>query len=117
MTLDIADPDVHRVLFESEVVVFLEVEIPPELDVTMHRHPYPSMFARDTGAGPSSAGISLQEPHLDPVHEVYPVIDIQVTFRWRCKRQLRACLPSAGLRCWNAGGLSATKGEEQFTLR
>src|SRR2546429_3302315 len=30
MTLDIADPDVHRVLFESEVVVFLEVEIPPE---------------------------------------------------------------------------------------
>jgi hypothetical protein len=33
----------------------------------MHGHPYPSVFARDTGAGPSTAGIPLQESHLEPV--------------------------------------------------
>src|ERR1700685_4672089 len=48
---EIADPDVHRVLFENEHVMFLEVANPPELDVKMHGHPYPSVFARDTGVG------------------------------------------------------------------
>ena len=46
---EIADPDVHRVLFENENIMFLEVSNPPELDVQMHGHPYPSVFARDTG--------------------------------------------------------------------
>lgn len=63
---EIADPDVHRVLFENEVVMFLEVANPPELDVRMHGHPYPSVFARDTGGGPSTAGVPLQDTHLDP---------------------------------------------------
>src|ERR1700730_3319198 len=58
---EIADPDVHRVLFENENIMFLEVSNPPELDVKMHGHPYPSVFARDTGSGPSTAGIPLQE--------------------------------------------------------
>ena len=63
---EIADPDVHRVLFENESVMFLEVANPPELDVRMHGHPYPSVFARDTGGGQSTAAIPLQETHLDP---------------------------------------------------
>lgn len=63
---EIADPDVHRVLFENENIMFLEVANPPELDVRMHGHPYPSVFARDTGSGPGVAGIPLAESHLDP---------------------------------------------------
>ena len=63
---ELADPDVHRVLFENENIMFLEVANPPELDVHMHGHPYPSVFARDTGSGPGVAGIPLAESHLDP---------------------------------------------------
>ena len=63
---EIADPDVHRVLFENENIMFLEVANPPELDVHMHGHPYPSVFARDTGSGSGVAGIPLAESHLDP---------------------------------------------------
>jgi len=63
---EVADSDVHRVLFENENVMFLEVANPPELDVHMHGHPYASVFARDTGSGPGVAGIPLQESHLDP---------------------------------------------------
>lgn len=63
---EIADPDVHRVLFENENIMFLEVTNPPGLDVRMHGHPYPSVFARDTGGGPGTAGIPLEDTHLDP---------------------------------------------------
>ena len=63
---EIADPDVHRVLFENENIMFLEVANPPEFDVKMHGHPYPSVFARDTGGGQSTSGIHLTETHLDP---------------------------------------------------
>ena len=63
---EIADPDVHRVLFENENIMFLEVSNPPGLDVRMHGHPYPSVFARDTGSGQSTAGIPVEETHLDP---------------------------------------------------
>jgi hypothetical protein len=63
---EIADPDVHRVLFENANIMFLEVSNPPGLDVRMHGHPYPSVFARDTGSGQSTAGIPVEETHLDP---------------------------------------------------
>ena len=69
---EVADPDVHRVLFEDEHVMFLEVANPPGLDVRMHGHPYPSVFARDTGglatgAGPAmAAGAALDDTHLEP---------------------------------------------------
>jgi hypothetical protein len=63
---EIADPDVHRVLFENENIMFIEVSNPPGLDVRMHGHPYPSVFARDTGGGEGPAGIPVQESHLDP---------------------------------------------------
>ncbi len=63
---EVADPDVHRVLFENENIMFLEVANPPELDVRLHGHPYPSAFARDTGGGAGVAGIPLQDFHLDP---------------------------------------------------
>jgi hypothetical protein len=62
---EIADPDVHRVLFESANIMFLEVANPPELDVKMHGHPYPSVFARDTGTAPTTSGAVLDETHLD----------------------------------------------------
>lgn len=63
---EVADPNVHRVLFENENIMFLEVANPPELDVHMHGHPYPSVFARDTGSGAGVAGVPLAESHLDP---------------------------------------------------
>src|SRR5579872_3605915 len=63
---EVADPDVHRVLFENANIMFLEVANPPELDVRMHGHPYPSVFARDTGSGAGVAGVPLEESHLDP---------------------------------------------------
>jgi hypothetical protein len=63
---EIADPDVHRVLFESANIMFLEVANPPELDVRMHGHPYPSVFARDTGASQTTSGVVLDDVHLDP---------------------------------------------------
>jgi hypothetical protein len=62
----IADPGVHRVLYEDDNVMFLEVANPPGLDVKMHGHPYPSVFARDAGAGPTTAGVAIQDDLLDP---------------------------------------------------
>jgi hypothetical protein len=63
---EIADPDVHRVLFENGDIMFIEVANPPGLGVRMHGHPYPSVFARDTGSGQGVAGIPLEDTHLDP---------------------------------------------------
>jgi mannose-6-phosphate isomerase-like protein (cupin superfamily) len=63
---EIADPDVHRVLFENGNIMFLEVANPPELAVKMHGHPYPSVFARDTGASQTTSGIVLDDAHQDP---------------------------------------------------
>ncbi len=70
---EVADPDVHRVLYEDEHIMFLEVANPPGLAVRMHGHPYPSVFARDsggapvTGSGPASAaGVPIDDTHLDP---------------------------------------------------
>jgi hypothetical protein len=63
---EIADPDVHRVLFENASIMFLEVSNPPELNVKMHGHPYPSVFARDTGASQTTSGVVLDDTHLDP---------------------------------------------------
>jgi hypothetical protein len=69
---EIADPAVHRLLYEDENIMFLEVTNPPGFDVKMHGHPYPSVFARDTGAGDSrsglnaTAGADMSDTHLDP---------------------------------------------------
>src|SRR3954471_763815 len=60
---EVADPDVHRVLFENENVMFLEVANPPDLDVRMHGHPYPSVFARDTGGAQTTSGVVLDDKH------------------------------------------------------
>jgi hypothetical protein len=62
---EIADPDVHRVLYEDDDVMFLEVANPPGLDVKMHGHPYPSVFARDAGAGATTAGVAMKDVLLD----------------------------------------------------
>jgi hypothetical protein len=53
---EVADPDVHRVLYQDENVVFMEVSNPPGLDVRMHGHPYPSVFVRDSGGGGGARG-------------------------------------------------------------
>ena len=70
---EIAAPNVHRVLYEDEHIMFLEVANPPGLNVRMHGHPYPSVFARDTGSGPATrsgpagaAGVPIDDTHLDP---------------------------------------------------
>ncbi|TMB32635.1 MAG: hypothetical protein E6J61_07100 [Deltaproteobacteria bacterium] len=62
---EIADPDVHRVLYEDGEIMFLEVANPPGLDVRMHGHPYPSVFARDAGAGQNTAGVAMKDVLLD----------------------------------------------------
>ena len=61
------------VLFEDAHIMFLEVANPPGLDVRMHGHPYPSVFARDTGGGAGAgtgaargAGVPIDDTHLDP---------------------------------------------------
>src|ERR1700676_631562 len=53
---EIADGDVHRVLYADDRVMFLEVSNPPGLDVHMHGHPYASVFVRDSGGGAAPAG-------------------------------------------------------------
>ena len=63
---EVADPDVHRELFENANIMFLEVANPPDLDVKMHGHPYPSVFARDTGASQTTSGVTLDDTHMDP---------------------------------------------------
>jgi mannose-6-phosphate isomerase-like protein (cupin superfamily) len=71
---EIADPVVHRVLYEDADIMFLEVTNPPGFDVKMHGHPYASVFARDTGTvvGSTSlgatAGAEMTDTHLDPAN-------------------------------------------------
>jgi mannose-6-phosphate isomerase-like protein (cupin superfamily) len=48
---EIADSDVHRVHYEDEHVMLLEVSNPPLLDVHMHGHPFISVFAHDSDTG------------------------------------------------------------------
>jgi hypothetical protein len=52
---EVADPDVHRMLYEDENVRLLEVSNPPGLDVNMHGHPFPSVFVRDSGGSGGNA--------------------------------------------------------------
>jgi hypothetical protein len=64
---EIADGDVHRVLYADDRVMFLEVTNPPGLDVHMHGHPYASVFVRDSGGGaagplPAEAPLPLPPP-------------------------------------------------------
>ena len=59
---EVADPDVHRMLYEDENVRLLEVSNPPGLDVNMHGHPLPSVFVRDSGGmGGATAARSTLE--------------------------------------------------------
>jgi hypothetical protein len=48
---EIADSDVHHVLYKDAHVMFLEVINPPLLDTRMHGHPYASVFAHDSNTG------------------------------------------------------------------
>lgn len=48
---EIADGDVHRVLYEDKNVMFLEVANPPGLDIHMHGHPFASVFGHDSSTG------------------------------------------------------------------
>jgi hypothetical protein len=77
---EIADGDVHRVLYADDRVMFLEVTNPPGLDVRMHGHPFASVFVRDSGALPGNAAApptggsgapagSLNDGLLDPKSE------------------------------------------------
>ena len=52
---EIADSDVHKVLYQDDHVMFMEVNNPPALDVHMHGHPYASVFAHDSTTGAKAA--------------------------------------------------------------
>src|SRR5207253_10500227 len=47
----IADGDIHRVLYEDQHVMFLEVSNQPFIDIHMHGHPYASVFTHDSNNG------------------------------------------------------------------
>ena len=51
---EIADGDVHRILYEDNHVMLLEVSNPPLLDVHLHGHPFISVFANDSDIGPAN---------------------------------------------------------------
>ena len=53
---EIADSDVHRVLYSDERTMLMEVTNPPGLDVHMHGHPYASVFVRDSGSTAGAPG-------------------------------------------------------------
>lgn len=55
---EIAAPLVHRMRYEDDHIQFLEVVNPPGYQMQMHGHPYPSVFARMSGAPGSGGGIS-----------------------------------------------------------
>jgi hypothetical protein len=53
---EIADSDVHRVLYSDSRTMLMEVSNPPGLDVHMHGHPYASVFVRDSGSTAGAPG-------------------------------------------------------------
>jgi hypothetical protein len=53
---EIADSDVHRVLYADNRTMLMEVSNPPGLDVHMHGHPYASVFVRDSGSTAGAPG-------------------------------------------------------------
>jgi hypothetical protein len=63
---EIADPDVHRVLYADDRIMLLEVTNPPGLDVHMHGHPYPSVFAQDVGGNSRATDPALAALPADP---------------------------------------------------
>jgi hypothetical protein len=70
MDAEIADSDVHRILYQDDHVMFMEVINPPALDVHMHGHPYASVFAHDSTTGAKSSvaqpSYAVGPTRLDP---------------------------------------------------
>ena len=62
---EIAAAQVHRVPFENEHVMLMEVSNPPGYRMQMHGHPYPSIFARMSG-GTTAQGLAPSERFLEP---------------------------------------------------
>ena len=59
---EIADGDVHRVLYEDNHVMLLEVSNPPLLDVHLHGHPFISVFANDSDTGAPNPAAPVPAP-------------------------------------------------------
>jgi hypothetical protein len=60
-----AAPAVHRVRYEDEHIMLMEVANPPGYPMQMHGHPYPSVFARSSGSthlGGGGPGDQYLEP-------------------------------------------------------
>jgi hypothetical protein len=63
---EIAAPKVHRVPFEDEHVMLMEVSNPPGYTMQMHGHPYPSVTAMSALLAFSGKGMPLKDTKLDP---------------------------------------------------
>jgi len=67
---EIADGDVHRVLYDDTHVMLLEVNNPPGINMYMHGHPFASVFAHDSNIGPKAPGpqppFASGDSRLDP---------------------------------------------------
>lgn len=62
---EIADPDVHRVLYADDRVMLLEVSNPPGFDVHMHGHPYATVSGQDTAPGGGNPQAATPAPAAD----------------------------------------------------
>jgi hypothetical protein len=74
---EVADGAVHRILFEDELVMLMEVSNPPLLDVFMHGHPFISVFARDSDFGGRHPNAPANpRPRSVPLEEKSPYNDM-----------------------------------------
>ena len=62
---EISAAEVHRVHYEDDHIMVMEVSNPPGYQMRMHGHPYPSVFARNAG-GDATTALPPQERYLDP---------------------------------------------------
>ena len=63
---EVAAPDVHRLHYQDDHIMLLEVLNPPGYRMQMHGHPYPSVFAQDAAGAPAGAGLVSRDHYLDP---------------------------------------------------
>jgi hypothetical protein len=62
---EIAAPAVHRIRFQDDHIILMEVANPPGYEMQMHGHPYPSIFARSSGRT-NTGGKGPTDTYLEP---------------------------------------------------
>ena len=63
---EVSAGQVHQVHYQDAHIMLMEVSNPSGFKMTMHGHPYPSVFARDTAAPNPNQGALSGETFMDP---------------------------------------------------